>query len=54
MAPVGGAILPLLQGALADIPAIGLHLSYILPLLSYGFILYYALEGYKNKGTINS
>jgi len=49
MAPVGGAILPLLQGILADIPAIGIHLSYILPLLSYGFILFYALDGYKPK-----
>ncbi|MBM1105145.1 sugar MFS transporter [Aurantibacter crassamenti] len=47
MAPVGGAILPLLQGVLADMPAIGLHLSYILPLLCYVFIIYYALNGYK-------
>ncbi|MEM9143727.1 MAG: sugar MFS transporter [Bacteroidota bacterium] len=47
MAPVGGAILPLLQGMLADIPQVGLHLSYILPLACYAFIGYYALEGYK-------
>ncbi len=47
MAPVGGAIFPLLQGVLADMPAIGLHMSYILPLLCYGFIIYYALVGYK-------
>ncbi len=47
MAPVGGAILPLLQGVLADMPAIGLHLSYILPLLCYAFIIYYAVNGYK-------
>lgn len=47
MAPVGGAILPLLQGILADMPAIGLHLSYILPLSCYAFIIYYALNGYK-------
>lgn len=47
MAPVGGAILPLLQGVLADMPAIGLHLSYILPLSCYAFIIYYALNGYK-------
>ncbi len=49
MAPVGGAIFPLLQGVLADMPAIGLHLSYILPLLCYVFILYYALSGYKAR-----
>lgn len=47
MAPIGGAILPLLQGVLADRPALGLHLSYILPLLCYAFIIYYALNGYK-------
>jgi FHS family L-fucose permease-like MFS transporter len=47
MAPVGGAILPLLQGVLADIPAIGLHYSYVLPLLCYLFIFYYGLSGYK-------
>lgn len=49
MAPVGGAIFPLLQGVLADIPAIGLHLSYILPLLCYLFIFYYAVSGYKSR-----
>jgi len=49
MAPVGGAIFPLLQGVLADMPAIGLHMSYILPLLCYAFIMYYALSGYKPK-----
>ncbi|MEE9430067.1 MAG: sugar MFS transporter [Melioribacteraceae bacterium] len=49
MAPVGGAIFPLLQGVLADMPSIGLHLSYILPLLCYLFILYYAVSGYKAR-----
>ncbi|SHJ29251.1 sugar MFS transporter [Pseudozobellia thermophila] len=47
MAPVGGALLPLLQGVLADMPAIGLHLSYILPLSCYAFIIYYAVNGHK-------
>jgi MFS transporter, FHS family, L-fucose permease len=47
MAPVGGAIFPLLQGVLADIGIIGLKYSYILPLLCYLFILYYGLKGYK-------
>jgi MFS transporter, FHS family, L-fucose permease len=47
MAPVGGAIFPLLQGVLADMPSIGLHLSYMLPLLCYLFIIYYAVSGYK-------
>jgi FHS family L-fucose permease-like MFS transporter len=48
MAPVGGAVLPLLQGVLADIPFIGLHYSYILPFLCYLFILFYGLDGYKS------
>ncbi len=51
MAPVGGAIFPLLQGVLADMPAVGLHLSYVIPLVSYLFILYYAINGYKPKST---
>lgn len=53
MAPVGGAIFPLLQGVLADMPAIGLHMSYILPLACYTFIIYYAVSGYKpGKGEL--
>ena len=47
MAPVGGAILPLLQGFLADLDVVGLQFSYVLPLLCYGFILFYGLNGYK-------
>lgn len=49
MAPVGGAIFPMLQGMLADSPVVGLHMSYILPLLCYVFIMYYAISGYKPK-----
>ncbi len=49
MAPVGGAIFPLLQGILADSPAVGIHMSYILPLACYTFIIYYAINGYKPK-----
>ena len=47
MAAVGGAIFPVLQGALADTSFVGLHLSYILPFSCYLFILYYALNGFK-------
>ncbi len=43
MAIVGGAIIPFLQGMLAD--RIGLHLSFILPLLCYGYILFYGMWG---------
>jgi len=43
MAIVGGAIVPLLQGLLAD--RIGLQPSFMLPLLCYGYIGLYALSG---------
>jgi FHS family L-fucose permease-like MFS transporter len=43
LAIVGGAIVPVLQGVLAD--AIGLQLSFILPLLCYVYIVYFALYG---------
>ncbi len=55
MAPVGGAIIPLLQGIFADMPSVGLQLSYIIPLVCYAFILFYGLSGYKpssNKSTV--
>ncbi len=43
MAIVGGAIVPILQGLLAD--RIGVHPSYVLPMLCYVYIFAYALWG---------
>ncbi len=43
MAIVGGAAIPLAQGALAD--TIGIHHAFILPALCYLYIIYYALKG---------
>jgi len=43
LAIVGGAIIPLLQGFLAD--AIGVQLSFILPLACFIFIAYYGIKG---------
>lgn len=43
LAIVGGAIVPLLQGVLAD--TIGLQLSFILPVLCYAYICFYGLKG---------
>jgi len=43
MAIVGGAIVPYLQGVLAD--SMGLHHAFILPLLCYGYIIFYGLSG---------
>ena len=43
MAIVGGAILPVAQGALAD--SMGIHHAFILPVLCYIYIAYYAFRG---------
>jgi MFS transporter, FHS family, L-fucose permease len=45
MAIVGGAILPLIQGAIAD--RVGLHHAFVLPVICYLYILFYALVGSK-------
>ena len=52
MAIVGGAIIPVLQGVLAD--NIGIHHAFILPVVCYMFIAYYGFKGHipsylKNK-----
>lgn len=43
MAIVGGAIIPVAQGALAD--RIGIHLAFVLPAVCYLYIVYYGLRG---------
>ncbi|KRG87206.1 major facilitator transporter [Stenotrophomonas daejeonensis] len=43
MAIVGGAVVPYLQGQLAD--RIGVQASFILPLLCYGYIIFYGMVG---------
>ncbi|QPG05835.1 sugar MFS transporter [Salinimonas marina] len=45
LAIVGGAIVPLAQGALAD--TLGLQLSFLLPVICYLYIAYYGLVGSK-------
>jgi len=45
LAIVGGAIVPLIQGVLAD--SIGVQLAFILPAICYVFIAYYGLRGSK-------
>lgn len=44
---VGGAILPLMQGLLADIS--GVHYSLFVPFFAYMYIVFYGLKGYKKK-----
>src|SRR6266567_3739638 len=43
MAIVGGAIIPVLQGAVAD--RIGIHHAFFLPAICYLYIVYYAFKG---------
>ena len=43
MAIVGGAIIPVFQGAIAD--HIGIHHAFLLPVICYLYILFYALKG---------
>ena len=45
LAIVGGAIVPLFQGMLADV--VGVQLSFLLPALCYVFIGYFGLKGHK-------
>jgi len=48
MAIVGGAIIPPLQGVIADVSG-NLQLSFVLPLLCYLYIVFYGFWGYKVK-----
>ena len=43
MAIVGGAVLPVIQGVIAD--HLGLHHAFVLPVICYLYILFYALSG---------
>lgn len=45
MAIVGGAILPVVQGVIAD--SVGIHHAFILPVLCYLYILFYGVSGSK-------
>ena len=43
MAIVGGAVVPLLQGLLAD--RVGVHPSFVVPLACYAYLIWFALRG---------
>ncbi len=49
MAIVGGAIIPELQGLLAD--RVGLHHAFVLPVICYLYILFFAVKGQPSKRT---
>lgn len=41
---LGGAIIPPLQGKMADLPAIGIHHSYVIPILCFAYLTFYAFR----------
>ena len=51
MAILGAAVVPLLQGLIPDLS--GVHMSFIVPLFCYIYVLYYGFYGYKIKPKIN-
>ena len=44
MAIVGGAIVPVIQGAFAD--TIGIQMAFFLPILCYAYIAFYGVKGH--------
>jgi FHS family L-fucose permease-like MFS transporter len=45
LAIVGGALLPVLQGGIAD--TIGIHLAFLMPVICYLYIAFYGVKGHK-------
>jgi FHS family L-fucose permease-like MFS transporter len=44
MAIVGGAIIPVIQGALAD--SVGIQMAFFLPVVCYAYIVFYGAKGH--------
>jgi len=51
MAIVGGALIPLLMGFLAD--SFGIHHSFIITVICYAYIFFYGIKGYKTNSNNN-
>ncbi len=52
MAIVGGAVVPMIQGFLAD--TFGVQQSFAIGLLCYGYVLFYAVNGHRVKANVAS
>jgi MFS transporter, FHS family, L-fucose permease len=50
MSIVGGAIIPVIMGRIADVSTMAL--GFIVPLVCFAFIVYYGLNGYKVRNTV--
>ena len=49
MMVIGGAFIPLIQGGLIEIDAIGYRYSFALVVLCYAYLFFFAVNGYKSK-----
>ncbi len=54
MAILGGAIIPVIQGAVAD--SYGVHASFTVPLFAFAYLAFYGIAGYKKRiiGTLKN
>ncbi|HTP87328.1 MAG TPA: sugar MFS transporter [Bryobacteraceae bacterium] len=52
MAIVGGALVPIALGAVADIPSVGLQKAFFVAAICYAYIAYYGASGYKPLKTV--
>ncbi|MGD0618099.1 MAG: sugar MFS transporter [Bryobacteraceae bacterium] len=52
MAIVGGAIVPIVLGAVADVPWIGLQKAFFVAAICYAYIAYYGASGYRPVKTV--
>jgi FHS family L-fucose permease-like MFS transporter len=50
MAIVGGAIIPVIMGRIADVSTMAL--GFIVPLVCFAFIVYYGIRGYRVRQTV--
>ncbi|MCJ7446652.1 MAG: L-fucose:H+ symporter permease [Bacteroidales bacterium] len=50
MSIVGGALIPVIMGRIADVSTMAL--GFIVPLVCFAFIVYYGLQGYKVRTTV--
>jgi len=44
---LGGAILPLMSGLVAD--SFGVQMAFVIPVFSYAYLMFYGLFGYKQN-----
>jgi len=41
---LGGALIPPVQGGLVDIKEIGIHMSYIVPVICFAYLAFFAIR----------